>query len=380
MPTITVQPVASRRQRGEFLEFPWTLYRGDPNWVPPLRFEQKELVGYRPHPFYEENRIQTFLAYRGGAVCGRVAAILNEAHIRLHGLRQGFFGFFECVDDQEVATALLDAVAQWLAERDIFSVRGPMSPGINYVIGVLIEGFDSPPTLMMAYNPPYYARLLEGCGFRKSQDLYAYWANLDMLPDSAAKHGPIAEQIVERYNIRVRPMDTLRFREEVEAFLSIYNRSMTKHWSFVPLSQREVEHMANGLRRLIVPELAVAAEIDGKLVGAAFCLPDYNPRIKKIDGRLWPFGFVRLLWNKRAIKKVRLLATNVVPEYQLLGVGLVLLRAMVPAGLAWGIEEVEYSWVAESNSLSRGSLEKGGARRLKTYRLYDRDYGPPPCP
>jgi hypothetical protein len=354
------------------LEFPWTLYRGDPNWIPPLRFDEKSLLGYRPHPFYDTNEIQTFLAYRGKEVCGRVAAIFNPEHIKRHGERRGFFGFFECVDDPEVAARLLDAAAAWLSDRDVRSLRGPMSPGINYVIGTLVEGFDSPPTFMMAYNPPYYGRLIESCGLQKAQDVYAYWANLAMLPASTSKHGPLAEQIAERYNVRVRPMDTARFHEEVMAFLTIYNRSMVNHWGFVPLSEREVEHMAGGLRRLIAPELAIAAEIDGKLVGAVLCLPDYNPRIKKIDGRLLPLGFIRLLWNKRAIKKVRILAANVVPEYQLLGVGLVLLRALVPAGLARGIEEVEYSWVAESNTLSRGSLEKGGAKRIKTYRIYDR--------
>lgn len=373
MSAVIVEPVTNRRQQKQFLELPWTLYRNDPNWVPPLRFEQKELAGYRPHPFYEKNRIQTFLAHRNGQVCGRVAAILNEEHIRIHGERRGFFGFFELIDDQEVASALINAVAQWFAQRGIERLRGPMSPGINYVIGTLIDGFDSPPTFMMAYNPPYYPRLIEGCGFRKTQDVYAYWANLDMLPASSAKHGPVADQIVERYNVRVRPMDVSRFREEVENFLMIYNRSMIRHWGFVPLSQHEVEHVAAGLRRLIAPEMAMAAEIDGKLVGAVLCLPDFNPRIKRIDGRLLPLGFLRLLWNKRAIKKVRLLAANVLPEYQLMGVGLVLLRALVPAGLARGIEEVEYSWVAESNALSRGSLEKGGAKRIKTYRLYDRD-------
>ncbi len=371
MSSVVVQPVADRRRRREFLRLPWKLYRDDPYWVPPLRFEQRELVGYRPHPFYERNQAQTFLAYRDGEAVGRIAAILNEEHIERHGERRGFFGFFECVDDGEVAAALF--VAEWMADRDIHQLRGPMNPGLNYVIGTLVDGFESSPTFMMAYNPPYYGRLIESCGFRKAQDVFAYWANLDMLPASTAKHGPVAEQIVERYNIRVRPMDTSRFQEEVEAFLSIYNQSMARHWSFVPLSQREVTHMARGLRRLLLPELAMAAEIDGKLVGAVLCLPDYNPRIRQIDGRLLPFGFLRLLWNKRAIKKVRLLAANVLPEYQLLGVGLVLLRALVPAGLACGIEEVEYSWVAESNLLSRGSLEKGGAKRIKTYRVYDRD-------
>jgi len=373
MSSVVVQPVADRRRRREFLRLPWKLYRDDPYWVPPLRFEQRELVGYRPHPFYERNKVQTFLAYRDGEAVGRIAAILNEEHIERHGERRGFFGFFECVDDGEAAAALFEAVAEWMADRDIHHLRGPMNPGLNYVIGTLVDGFESSPTFMMAYNPPYYGRLIESCGFRKAQDVFAYWAKRDLLAASTAMHGRVAEQIGERYIIRVRPMDTSRFQEEVEAFLSIYNQSMARHWSFVPRSQREVPHMACGLRRRRLPELAMAAEIDGKLVGAVLCLPDYNPRIRQIDGRLLPFGFLRLLWNKRAIKKVRLLAANVLPEYQLLGVGLVLLRALVPAGLACGIEEVEYSWVAESNLLSRGSLEKGGAKRIKTYRVYDRD-------
>jgi GNAT superfamily N-acetyltransferase len=371
MSQLIVRPVRSAAERSRFLRFPWGLYRDDPHWIPPIRMDQKELVGYKRHPFYERNRVQTFLAWRGKRACGRIAAIVNEAHMERHGERRGFFGFFESENDPDTAAALLDAARTWLAERDIHCLRGPTNPGMNYSWGTLVEGFDSPPTFLMPYNPPYYGELLEGYGFRKIQDLYAYWANLDMLPASSAKHGPIAEQIVNRYNIRVRPMNRSRFREDVEAFLRIYNRSMANHWAFVPMSEAEVRHMAAGLKYLLVPEMAVAAEIDGQLVGAALCLPDFNPRIKQIDGRLFPFGFIRLLAGKGSIKKVRVLAANVLPEYQLLGVGLVLLRAMVAPGVAHGYQEVEYSWVAESNLLSRGSLEKGGARRDKTYRVYD---------
>ncbi len=368
---LVVKPVAARRERKLFLEFPWKLYRGDPNWVPPIRIDQKELVGYRPHPFYRRNDAQTFLAFRGGEVVGRVAAIHNRVHVEFQNDPRGFFGFFECADDQEAAAGLLAAVRAWLAERDLHALRGPMNPGINYTVGALVEGFDSPPTFMMTYNPPYYGRLLEGCGLVKAQDLYAYFGFLDMLPASSAKLGPVAEQIVERCNVKLRTLDRSRFLEDVEGFLRVYNRSMVKVWSFSPLSPEEVRHIAKGLRWLIVPELTAAAEIDGQLVGAVFGMLDYNPRIRRIDGRLFPFGFLRLLWNRRAIKRVRLVSTNVIPEYQLMGIGLVLMRALVPRGLAWGLEEAEFSWVAESNPLSRGSLEKGGARRLKTYRVYD---------
>ncbi|MFH1919757.1 MAG: N-acetyltransferase [Planctomycetota bacterium] len=373
MSELVVRRVESSRQKEDFLQFPWSLYRGDPNWVPPLRTDQKEMVGYRHHPFYEKNSAQTFLAYRSGEVCGRIAAILNREHIERHGERRGFFGFFECVDDQEAANGLFDAVRQWLSERDVSCLRGPVNPSMNYTVGLLIDGFDSPPVFMMPYNPTYYPRLIEGYGFRKVQDLYAFWGNLEMQPAVIAKFRPIVEQIKERYSVVLRPLDTSRFQEDVEAFLDLYNRSMASTWAFVPMSPGEVRHMAKSLRHLIVPELAVVAEVEGKMVGATFALPDYNPRIRRIDGRLFPFGFLRLVRKKHEIKRVRVLAANVLPEYHRMGIGLVLLDGLAPKGAEWGTEEAEFSWVLESNLLSRNALEKGGAKLSKTYRLYDLD-------
>ncbi|MBN2474686.1 MAG: hypothetical protein JXB62_08760 [Pirellulales bacterium] len=377
MSDLVIQRVLKRREKKQFLEFPWTLYRGDPNWIPPLRGNQKEMVGYRAHPFYERNRAQTFLARRGDTICGRVAAILNRGHIERYSDRRGFFGFFECIDDEEVAGGLFDAVRQWFADQGIHRLRGPTNPSLNHELGLLVDGFDTPPTFMMTYNPPYYERLIEGYGFRKTQDLYAYWGHIDMLPKIQAKLAPVAEQIIEHYGVKLRSLDSSHFREEVEAFLDIYNRSLVTTWGFVPMSKSEVRHMARGLRHLIVPELTVAAEIDDRLVGASFGLPDYNPRIKEIDGRLFPFGFLRLLCNKRRIKRLRMISTNVVPEFQRMGVGLALMHGLVPAAMKWDLEEAEFSWVLESNSLSRGSLKKGGAQISKTYRLYDLDEEPP---
>jgi GNAT superfamily N-acetyltransferase len=373
MSDIVVQPVTSRRQRKLFLQFPWTLYRGDPNWIPPLRSNQREMVGYARHPFYEKNDIQTFLAYRSGEVCGRIAAILNRGHIERYNEQRGFFGFFESVDDPAVAAGLFGAVRAWFADRGIHRLRGPTNPSLNYELGLLIEGFDSPPTFMMTYNPPYYARLIEGCGFRKSQDLYAYWGHIDMLPKVAEKLRPIALGIIEHLGVRLRPLDRSRFPQDVEAFLQIYNRSLANTWGFVPMTEAELRHLAGGLKHLMVPELAVAAEVDGRLVGALFGLPDYNPRIRQIDGRLFPFGFWRLLRNKHEIKRIRVISANVLPEYQRQGLGLVLLHGLVPTAVEWGIEGAEFSWVLESNLLSRRSLEKGGTVRAKTYRLYDSD-------
>jgi GNAT superfamily N-acetyltransferase len=373
MPNLTIQRVTTSQQKKQFLQFPWTLYKDDPNWIPPLSGSAKEMVNYRPHPFYERNSVQTFLACRGDQVCGRIAAILNQGHIERYNERRGFFGFFDCRDDQEAADGLFDAVRQWFAEQGIRNVRGPTNPSLNYELGLLIDGFDSPPTFMMTYNPPYYERLIENYGFRKTQDLYAFWGHIDMLPQIGQKLRPVAEQIVERYNVKIRTLDRSRFQQDVEMFLDLYNRSLVNTWGFVPMSEAEVKRLAGELKQIIVPEMTVCAEIDGRVVGASFGLPDYNPRIKEINGRLFPFGFIHLLRNRRAIKRVRLISTNVLPEYQLFGIGLVLMHGLVPRAIEWGLQEGEFSWVLESNRLSYGALKKGGAKITKTYRLYDFD-------
>ena len=281
MSDLVVRPVASRLQKRAFLRFPWDLYRNDPNWIPPLRAISKEMVGYKHHPFYERNEIQTFLAYRGGQLCGRIAAIVDQGYIEKFRERRGYFGFFECVDDATVAAGLFDAARGWLADRDIHRVRGPLSPALNYEIGLLVDGFDTPPTFLIPYNPPYYGKLIEGCGFHQVQDLYSFTGNVSKLGEVVAKRGPVSQQIQERYGIRLRPLNKKRFVEDVRAFLEIYNRSLVSHWNFVPLTSAEMLHMAKGLSFMIVPELAVAAEIDGRMVGAVFALPDYNPRIRK---------------------------------------------------------------------------------------------------
>ncbi len=318
-------------------------------------------------------QIQTFLALRRGEPCGRVAAIINHVHNERYKEKRGFFGFFESVDDLEVAAALFDAARQWFAERGMTAIRGPVNPSLNYECGLLIDGFDSPPTFMMTYNPPYYAKLIEGCGFSKAQDLYAFWGHVDMLQELDKKLQFIIDEAKRRFGVKLRNMDRSRFKEDVRMFLDIYNRSLAGTWGFTPLSDGEIEHASAGLRQLIVPELTAAAEVDGKMVGVVFGLLDYNPRIKRIDGRLFPFGFLRLLWNKRAIPLVRLVSTNVVPEFQKWGLGLVLMNKLLPDALAYGIKEAEFSWVLESNHLSKATLERGGAKRVKSWRIYDAD-------
>jgi GNAT superfamily N-acetyltransferase len=339
--------------------------------MPPLRHNQKELVGYKPHPFYDDAEIQTFLAVADGRPVGRVAAILNHAHNRFHNEKRGFFGFFESIDDQEVAAGLFDEVRAWLGGKGITAIRGPMNPSINYELGLLIEGFDTPPFFMMTHNLPYYQRLIEGCGFGKVEDMFAFWGHVGMLETLDKKVAFIVEECRKRFDVNLRRMDRAHFDRDVRTFLDIYNQALVGTWGFVPLSEAEVEHLAESLKHLIVPEMTTIAEIDGRPVGAQFGLLDYNPRIKQIDGRLFPFGFMRLLWNKRAIKRVRLVSTNVIPEYQKWGLGLLLGTRIIPDAREWGMEEAEFSWVLESNTLSYGTLKRGGARIYKRYRIFD---------
>ncbi|MGL6227187.1 MAG: GNAT family N-acetyltransferase [Thermoguttaceae bacterium] len=373
MSEMNIIEVKNNREKRQVQQLPWSLYKDDPYWIPPLRIDQKELLGYVPCPFYERNAVQTFLAVQKGQPVGRIAAIHNVGHTERYNDGVGFFGFFESIDDTEVSTALLQAAEKWLKDRGLTAMRGPVNPSLNHTLGLLIEGFDSSPFFMMTYNPPYYERLIEEAGLRKVQDLYSYWGDIQMLPKIREKLEPLCKSIMDRTGVRVRHLNKRCFQQEVETFLHIYNESLTNTWGFVPMSDAEVKATAFALRFLIVPELAIAVELNNKVVGAAFCLPDYNPRIKAIDGRLFPLGFLRLMWNKRSIKKIRILSANVLPEYQMQGLGLVLMDALVPSVLKYGIQEAEFSWVLESNRFSRGSLEKGGAVRTKTYRVYQKD-------
>jgi GNAT superfamily N-acetyltransferase len=371
MPSLIVKPVETRREQKQFVQFPWSLYQDDPNWVPPLRANLKELVGFRPHPFHDVADVQPLLALREGEVVGRIAAILNHTHNQYYNEQRGFFGFFECVNDQVVADALFDAARQWLADRDAQVMRGPVNPSLNYECGLLIQGFDTPPTFQMTYNPDYYPQLLERYGFQKCQDLYAFWGHVDMLASLDKKLEFIVDEATRRFRLELRYLDQTRFREEVRTFLDIYNQSLVGTWGFTPLSEGEIEHVSASLRHLIVPQLTSVAEVDGRPVAAAFGLLDYNPRIRQIDGRLFPFGFIRLLTRRRQLRRIRLISTNVLPEYQRWGLGLVILARLVPEALQWGIQEAEFSWVLESNHLSYKSLKRGGAQLSKTYRIYD---------
>ena len=380
---VVVRPVVSWRDRRRFQRLPWAIYAAlgpprDPNWVPPILAQERQLLGWGHHPFFDHAECVTLLAERGGRTLGRLAVLVNHVHNRKYQDQLGFFGFFECVNDAAVARALFDAGHAWLRQRGMMAMRGPVNPSLNYTCGLLIDGFDRPPCFLMTYNPPYYAALLESCGFAKSQDMYAYVMDTALLAAITERYQPAVLAALERSNLVIRRFDPKTYQREIETYLDIYNRSLEGTWGFTPLQPREARHIARDLRHVIVPQFAVFAEMDGQPIGALLALLDYNQilRTPPFNGRLFPFGFVRLLTGRRHITAARAMAMTMVPGYQNAGLAIVLMDNLVAAAANWGakgrgIERYEFSWVLESNAKSRGTLERLGTKITSTYRIYD---------
>jgi len=370
--SVIVRSCSTSADRKAFKQIQKDLYRNDPNWVPPLWQVQDELVGFRKHPFYEKNACQAFVAFDGPKPVGRILAIHNQGHNDRYHDKLGFFGFFECIDDVGVCKQLIEAASDWLRRRGLIDMRGPVNPSLNYDCGLLIDGFDTPPTFMIPYNRNYYGKLLDAVGFVKVQDLFSYDADMSMLETLDPKLAFVIEEASKRFGVICRPLDRKKFDKDVRVFLNIYNQSLQGTWGYVPMSEGEVDHQAKGLKLLMVPELTSIAEIDGRPVGAGFGLLDFNPIIKRINGKLFPFGWFHLLFGKKKLTRLRLISTNVLPEYQKWGLGLVTLSRILPDAIAYGIQVGEFSWVLESNGLSRNTIERAGGRRTKVLRIYDK--------
>jgi len=250
--------------------------------------------------------------------------------------------------------------------------RGPVNPSLNYTCGLLIDGFGSPPVFLTTYNPRYYAALIEACGFAKAQDMYAYEMDVALLAQLVDRYKPAVMSALDGEDLVVRRFDRSRFAAEIRTFLEIYNRALDGTWGFTPLQQSEAKHIAVELGHIIAPEFAAFAMVNGKTVGAVLALLDYNQIIRKLDGRLFPFGIFRLMWGRKRINVARAMAVIMVPGHQQSGFGIVLLDRLVEAAKPWGLKGWEFSWVLESNHNSRGTLKRAGTKLAKTYRIYDR--------
>lgn len=375
--TLTIRPTASWRDRRRFQRLPWSIHTPpqsprNANWVPPILAQERELLGWGRHPFFDHAECVTLIAERADQVVGRLAVIVNNVHNSKYNEKRGFFGFFECVDDVAVARALFDAGQTWLRQRGMTAMRGPVNPSLNYTCGLLIDGFDHPPCFLMPYNPPYYSGLLEACGLSKSQDMYAYEMDTALLAKATDRYKPAVLSALQHTNLVLRRLNPRRYAQEIATYLDIYNRSLDGTWGFTPLQPGEARHIAGELRHVMVPEFAVFAEIDGQPIGAVLALLDYNQILKKLNGRLFPFGFLRILTGRRHITKARAMAMTMIPGHQNAGLSVVLMDHLVVAAANWGIERYEFSWVLESNTKSRGTLQRLGTRITSTYRIYDK--------
>lgn len=373
---VTVKVVSSWRDRNRFQRLAWKIYVGDPNWVPPILSQERGLLGWadwrgRRHPFFDTAEIVTLLAELRGRVVGRLAVLVNAVHNEKYAEKLGFFGFFECTNDLAAAQALFDAGRSWLRARGMTACRGPVNPSLNYTCGLLVDGFTTPPAFLMTYNPPYYASLIEACGFSKAHDMYAYEMDVALLANLVTRYKPAVLSVLEGHGLTVRPFDPSRFDDEINTYLALYNRALDGTWGFTPLQAAEARHIAAELKQIIAPEFAAFAMVDGKAIGAVLALLDYNQIIRTINGRLFPFGLLKIIRGRRKISAARAMAVTMVPGYQQSGLGIVLIDRLVEAARPWGLQKWEFSWVLESNTNSRGTLERAGTRRSKTYRLYD---------
>lgn len=365
---IAVRAIASRRDRKRFVRFQRRIYAGNPAWVPPLEVERLDFLDRRKNPFFRHSDAELFVAERDGEIVGRIAAIENRRHLETYADGTGFFGFFESIDDPAVARALVGRAAEWVRARGLVRLRGPMSFTINDECALLVDAFDLPPVLLMSYNPPYYAALLEGCGLRKVQDLYAYRMDVpERVPDRLAA----AAGVVAARGITVRPLDFSRFDEEVVRVHRIHSQAWAANWGAVPLTVEEMRTLAAELKPLADRDLVFLAEENGEPVGVCVTVPDINQALRAADGRLLPFGLLRLLAAKRHIDAVRVLIMGVLPGHRYRGVDAAMYARTMAAARRKGYRWGEMSWVLESNPAMNRVAERLGAERYKTYRLYD---------
>jgi GNAT superfamily N-acetyltransferase len=370
MRQVFVTPALSGRDMNAFIRFPLRHYRGDRFFVPHLIYERKKFFG-RSNPIFQFTEVTYFLARNEkGEVVGRVTAHINERHNRHSGEKTGFFGFFECIEDRTAASALMAAAEDTLRARGMKVIRGPFNFSTNEECGFLAQGFDRPPSFMMPYTKPYYPDLMNRLGYGKAKDLLAYeYEYQGNIPDRLAR---FSQRVRERKQIAIRPIDMKRFVEDVETIFRIYNAAWSRNWGFVPVTEEEFRATAKDFRSIVDPSIVLIAEKEGRPIGFSVTLPDYNVLLKKMDGRLFPFGFLRLLIGRRSIRRVRTLLLGVEAECRLSGIDVLLIHDTFEKGLPKGYRAGEMSWILEDNVLMRRPLERIGAAVGKVYRIYEK--------
>ncbi len=367
---INIYPVQTKNDLMKFIKFQWRIYKGDPHWIPPLIIDRKKILDRNKNPFFLHSEMELFLAEKNGELVGRIAAIKNDIHNKVHNDKVGFFGFFECVNEQQAANALFSKAGEWLRSKGLTHMRGPANPSSNDEYGLLVDGFDDSPRLLMTYNPSYYIQLCENYGLTKAKDLYAYKLEYEKVTN-VSKIERVQDIARRRYNLKISPLDMKDFDNELKKVKYVYNKAWEPNWGFIPMTDEEINAMAKDLKMLVEPELVLFGEIDGKVIGFSLVMLDYNQIFKKLNGHLFPFGFIKLFTRKKKIDWVRIITLGIIPEYQKRGLDAVFYYEIVHRAKKLGITRGEASWVLEDNEMmNRGALMMEG-ELYKKYRIYE---------
>ncbi len=369
---VNIVPVTTSKLKKKFIDFEWTVNKNTPNWVSPLRMERFKVLDTKKNPFYSHSEIQRFLAYKNGKITGRIAAITNQNYNDFQQDNAGFFGFFDCFNNQEIANTLFQAAADWLKEKGKDLMYGPMNPSTNDEVGILIDGFDTPPYMMMTHNAAYYPQLAEGFGLTKAKDLYAWYVTADdAIKNISKKMRRVSEKILKKYNITIRNLVIKNLKEEIKLIKDIYNNAWSRNWGFVPFTDDEINVLAKDLAQIADEDLLLLAEKEGNPIAFSLTLPNINEVLKNIpNGRLFPTGIFKLFFGIRKIKYARVLVLGVKKEFQFLGLGSIFYIETIMRARKKGYLGGEMSWILEDNYTMNKPIEDVGAKRYKTYRVY----------
>jgi len=368
---LKIVSVSTKSDIKNFIDFQHELYSGDENYVPEIYLAQKELFDRKKYPFYEYGDVQSFLAYDDDKIVGRISAIRNDRYNEHHKSNFGFFGFFDFIDSVEVAQALFDATKKWLAPNNYESIMGPTNFTTNEISGYLIDGFDSPPMIMMPYNKPYYLEILQQLGLKKEMDMYAYMIYTEKAAEKSIRLYNVLESRLEKQGIKVRNVNLKDFKNEVERLKKVYNLAWDDNWGFVPFTDAEFDYMADGLKMLADEKFCYIAEANGEPVGFSISLPNANEITRTFNkGRLLPFNIIKLLLRKKKTKHVRIAATGIIQAYRRKGIEAIFFAKNILEARKRNLVGGEASWILESNEEMMAAAEKLNGELYKTYRLY----------
>jgi len=375
MGSISIRPVRTRRELKRFVKVPFALHRDSPQWVAPLIFERMEFLDREKNPYFEHAEAEYFLAERDGEPVGRISAQVDRRWDEFQGGSDGMFGFFETVDDREVAAALFEAAEGWLRSHGRERILGPMDFTTNDELGILVEGYELRPMILQPWHPPYYAKLIDDLGYGKAMDLLMWFLALGELKEGdqfAPEIHDAAKKALRDEGVVIRNMRKREMADEVRRFMEVYNEAWGKNWGFVPITDAEVEFQAKNLKQVLDEDWAYMAEKEGEVVGAALTLPDVNQVLAGLGGRLLPFGWLRFLLGRRKIDRVRVLALGVKHDYRHTGVAAGLYLKHLETASPDGIPAGETGWILETNGPMNRAMEGMGGEIVKRYRLYEK--------